>query len=90
MGEKVIYFKVVTSIIAMTDPLKDLTYVGTRFFRIIKGVGMYGGDMINNDGTSGETASGMVQRDENLKITHNSRYLLTMTKPKDTAHTFNS
>ena len=46
--------------------------------------------MINNDGTSGESIYGMVFRDENYTIMHDSRYLVTATKPINTPHTNNS
>ena len=46
--------------------------------------------MINNDGSSGETMYGMVFRDENYTIMHDSRYLVSLTKPKNRPHTNNS
>ena len=67
-----------------------LNYRFTRFFRIVKSLGIYGGDVIRDDGTSGESIYGMVFRDENFDIMHDSRYLLTATKPGNTPHTNNS
>ena len=46
--------------------------------------------MINNDGTGGESIYGMVFRDENMTISHDSRYLVTMVKTKGRPHTNNS
>lgn len=76
--------------LATTDPTKYLDYAGTKFFRIVKSVGIFGGDVIRDDGSSGESIYGMVFRDENLTISHDSRYLLTATKPRSTPHTSNS
>ena len=56
----------------------------------MKNLGIFGGDIINNDGTSGESMYGMVFRDENYTIEHDSRYLLTAIKPKNRPHTNNS
>jgi cyclophilin family peptidyl-prolyl cis-trans isomerase len=67
-----------------------LNYKNTRFFRIVKNLGIYGGDNIKDDGTSGESIYGMVFRDENFNVMHDSRYLLTATKPVNTPHTNNS
>ncbi len=67
-----------------------LNYQYTRFFRVVKNLGIYGGDVIRDDGTSGESIYGMVFRDENYDIMHDSRYLLTATKPGNTPHTNNS
>ena len=59
-------------------------------FRVVKNLGIFGGDVVNNDGTSGESIYGMVFRDENYTISHDSRYLLSATKPANTPHTSNS
>lgn len=67
-----------------------LNYRFTRFFRIVKSLGIYGGDVIRDDGSSGESIYGMVFRDENFNIMHDSRYLLTASKPGITPHTNNS
>ena len=67
-----------------------LSYKYTNFYRIVKNLGIYGGDNIRNDGTSGESVYGMVYRDENFDIMHDSRYLITATKPGNTPHTNNS
>ena len=67
-----------------------LSYRFTRFFRVVKNLGIYGGDVIRDDGTSGESIYGMVYRDENYDVMHDSRYLLTATKPGNTPHTNNS
>lgn len=56
----------------------------------MKSYGIFGGDVINNDGSGGESIFGMVFRDESYDISHDARYLLTMTKPGSTPHTNNS
>jgi cyclophilin family peptidyl-prolyl cis-trans isomerase len=53
-------------------------------------LGIFGGDVIRDDGTSGESIYGMVFRDENYTIMHDQRYLLSATKPHNTPHTTNS
>jgi len=67
-----------------------LNYRYTSFFRVVKNLGIFGGDVIKNDGSSGESIYGMVFRDENFGIMHDQRYLLTATKPGNTEHTTNS
>ena len=67
-----------------------LSYRFTRFCRIVQNFGISGGDNIRDDGSSGESIYGMVYRDENFDIMHDSRYLLTATKPGNTPHTNNS
>lgn len=68
----------------------QLTYLNKKFFRIVKSLGLYGGDVIKNDGTSGESIYGMCYRDESYDISHDAPYLLSMTKPASTPHTTNS
>ncbi len=67
-----------------------LSYKFTRFFRVVKNLGIYGGDVIKDDGSSGESIYGMVFRDESYDIMHDSRYLISATKPRITPHTNNS
>jgi cyclophilin family peptidyl-prolyl cis-trans isomerase len=43
-----------------------LSYKYSSFFRVVKSLGIFGGDVIRNDGTSGESVYGMVFRDENF------------------------
>ena len=57
---------------------------------MVQEFGIFGGDVINNDGTSGETIYGMVFRDENYTIMHDQKYLLSLTKPGKREHTNNS
>eukprot|EP00347_Sterkiella_histriomuscorum_P008720 403344013 len=75
---------------ATTDISKSMTYQASKLFRIVKSYGIFGGDFIKNDGTSGESIYGMVYRDESYLIAHDARYLLTATKPGSTPHTSNS
>ena len=48
------------------------------------------GDILNNDGTNGESTYGMIFKDENFDITHDQRYILSMVKPKMRPHSNNS
>ncbi|CDW72207.1 peptidylprolyl isomerase a [Stylonychia lemnae] len=75
---------------ANTDSTKKLAYKNSKFFRAVKGYGLFGGDFLNNDGTAGESIYGMTYRDESFEISHDSRYLLSITKPRATPHTSNS
>jgi peptidylprolyl isomerase len=43
-----------------------------------------------DNGKGGESIYGMVYRDENFTITHDSKYLVTLTRPRSTPHTTNS
>jgi len=56
----------------------------------VQNFGLYGGDVINNNGTGGESIFGMVFRDESYAISHDAPYLVTMTKPGSTPNTNNS
>ena len=64
--------------------------IGSKFHRIVKTFGIFGGDLINGDGTSGESIYGMSFEDEYLKLTHDSPYLVTLVKPGSTPDTNNS
>ena len=79
-----------TKKVAGKDVPNYLSYIGSKFFRVVKNLGLFGGDIIKNDGTSGESIYGMVFRDENYTIMHDQRYLVTATKPINTEHTTNS
>ena len=74
----------------MTKPGTSLSYLNSKFFRVVKTFGIFGGDIIENDGSSGETIYGMTFRDENYAIMHDSKYLLSLTKPNKREHTNNS
>ena len=39
---------------------------------------MYGGDIVNFDGSSGESIYGMIFKDENFTVSHDAPYLLSM------------
>ena len=49
---------------------KPLHYKGNHFHRIIPGFMVQAGDIINNDGTGGESIYGEFFEDENLNHTH--------------------
>ena len=77
----------------MTDPfnIKTLSFINSWFYRIVKSYAIFGGDFVNNDGSGGESIYGMVYRDENFTISHDSKYLLSMVKnKKNIPHTSNS
>lgn len=73
----------------VVTPVK-LQLVGSKFHRVVKTFGIFGGDIINNDGTAGESIYGMAFEDEYLKLTHDSPYLVTLVKPGSTPDTNNS
>ncbi len=76
--------------VAVTDEVTLLTYHWNIFYRMIKDVGIYTGDMINGDGTSGESIYGMVYEDEDFDVTHDIAYLLTTVGHSASRHTNNS
>jgi cyclophilin family peptidyl-prolyl cis-trans isomerase len=57
---------------------------------VVQAYGIFGGDVINNNGTGGESIYGMVFKDENFTISHDQPYLLSMVKPGSTPNTNNS
>ncbi|KAJ8673562.1 hypothetical protein QAD02_004824 [Eretmocerus hayati] len=57
---------------------KPLHYRGTKFHKLVPRMMIQGGDIINFDGTSGESIYGPYFHDEDLSTPHNQRGLLTM------------
>ncbi|XP_011505533.1 PREDICTED: peptidyl-prolyl cis-trans isomerase D [Ceratosolen solmsi marchali] len=57
---------------------KPLHYKGSFFHRIVSQLMVQGGDIINFDGSSGESIYGLTFEDENLSIRHNAKGLLSM------------
>ena len=43
---------------------------------------MVGGDIVNDNGSGNEAETGMVMRDENFLLKHESKYLLSMIRPR--------
>lgn len=56
---------------------KMLTYTGSGFHRIIEGFMAQGGDFTRGNGTGGESIYGEKFADENFKIRHTEKYLLS-------------
>ena len=56
---------------------KPLNYQNSIFFKIIPGFMIQGGDIISNDGRSGESIYGKNFPDEKSQLKHERRYLLS-------------
>lgn len=57
---------------------KPLHFKGSSFHRIIPGFMCQGGDFTRGNGTGGESIYGEKFADENFKLKHTSKYLLSM------------
>jgi peptidylprolyl isomerase len=57
---------------------KPLWFKNSEFHRIIPGFMAQGGDIINSNGSSGESIYGKFFADENFKLSHEQPYLLSM------------
>ncbi|KAH8270537.1 hypothetical protein KR018_011228 [Drosophila ironensis] len=57
---------------------RPLHYKGTRFHRIKRVFAVQSGDVVKNDGTSGESIYGPVFEDENFDLTHNEEGVVSM------------
>ncbi|KAH8384413.1 peptidyl-prolyl cis-trans isomerase D [Drosophila serrata] len=57
---------------------RPLHYKGNRFHRIKRVFAVQSGDVVRNDGTSGESIYGPVFEDENFELTHNEEGAVSM------------
>ncbi|XP_062131278.1 peptidyl-prolyl cis-trans isomerase D [Drosophila sulfurigaster albostrigata] len=57
---------------------QPLHYKGTRFHTIKRVFAVQGGDLVHNDGTSGESIYGPLFEDENFELTHNDEGVVSM------------
>ncbi|XP_030385291.1 peptidyl-prolyl cis-trans isomerase D-like [Scaptodrosophila lebanonensis] len=57
---------------------KPLHYKGTRFHKVKRVYVVQGGDVVNNDGTSGDSIYGPVFEDENFDLTHKDEGVVSM------------
>ena len=59
---------------------QPLEYLNSIFYSIIPDFGAFGGDIINGDGSGGESIYGPTFNDENLELNHSEVGLLTMVR----------
>ncbi|XP_017133682.1 peptidyl-prolyl cis-trans isomerase D [Drosophila elegans] len=70
---------------------KPLHYKGTRFHKVKRVFAVQSGDVVKNDGSSGESIYGPVFEDENFELTHNDEGVVSMAnygKPNSTNSQF--